>query len=159
MADKELDAPARRLGCSGYRWAGVPLGEYKSDDGSWQDVTRQVLFGRAGEAAGFQVRYFEVTPGGYTSLEQHEHVHAVVCVRGRGKAVVGEQCWEMGFLDAVYVAPWTPHQFVPAGDEPFGFLCIVDAERDRPRAVAGAALARLLANPQTGSVVRTPRRG
>jgi len=34
----------------------------------------------------------------------------------------------------VYIAPGDPHQFRnDEGDEPFGFLCIVNAERDRPQ--------------------------
>ena len=41
--------------------------------------------------------------------------------------------------DIVYVAPDDPHQFRNADDagEPFGFLCIVNAERDRPVSVDG----------------------
>ena len=42
----------------------------------------------------------------------------------------------MQALDTVYVAPWTPHQFLAGDDGPFGFFCIVDAERDRPQAVS-----------------------
>ena len=38
-----------------------------------------------------------------------------------------------------YVSPDDPHQFRNPEDatEPFGFLCIVNAERDRPQAVDG----------------------
>ena len=40
------------------------------------------------------------------------------------------------FGDAVYVAPDEVHQFRnPSATEPFGFLCVVDAERDRPVSV------------------------
>jgi ribulose-bisphosphate carboxylase large chain len=34
--------------------------------------------------------------------------------------------------DVAYVAPNEPHQFRARGDEPFGFFCVVDADRDRP---------------------------
>ena len=41
------------------------------------------------------------------------------------------------FGDVIYVAPNDPHQFRNPDDatEPFGFLCIVNAERDRPQSV------------------------
>jgi quercetin dioxygenase-like cupin family protein len=44
--------------------------------------------------------------------------------------------------DVVYVAPNDPHQFRNAEDatEPFGFLCIVNAERDTPLAVDGGGV-------------------
>jgi hypothetical protein len=40
----------------------------------------------------------------------------------------------------VYIAAGDPHQFRNAEDaaEPFGFLCMVNAERDAPRPVAGS---------------------
>ena len=34
--------------------------------------------------------------------------------------------------DVVFVPSWGWHQFRNVGDEPFGFLCAVTAERDRP---------------------------
>jgi len=36
----------------------------------------------------------------------------------------------------VRVAPGDPHQFRNTGTEPLGFLCVVDAERDRPTPLA-----------------------
>jgi len=49
---------------------------------------------------------------------------------------VGTTAHELQPFDTVYVAPWTPHQFLAVGTEPFGFFCIVDAERDRPQLVS-----------------------
>lgn len=107
-----------------FDWSGVAVTSYRPG------ANRRVL----AEAKGFQVRYFEVEPGGATALEQHQHEHCVVVMRGRGQAVLGTQVHEIGFGDVVYVGPDDPHQFRNEGaTEPFGFLCIVDAERDRPR--------------------------
>ena len=56
--------------------AGVDVLEYKRDRGApFRDVTRQVLFDDPPLAC--QLRYFEVAPGGHTTLERHEHAHAV----------------------------------------------------------------------------------
>jgi quercetin dioxygenase-like cupin family protein len=124
---------SRILRFQDFRWEGVPQEEYKSPAAHWSGICRNVLVGAGGEAAGFHLRYFELAPGGFSSLEQHAHTHSVVVLRGRGEVQLGEQVHELGFGDAVYVAPHEVHQFRnPSATEPFGFLCIVDAQRDPP---------------------------
>jgi ribulose-bisphosphate carboxylase large chain len=116
-----------------YRWQGVPVASYKQAGDHWSGVSRTVLVGKAGEGTAFHVRYFEIAPGGFSSLEEHGHEHAVVVLRGRGQVQLGEMVHDLGFGDTVYVAPHEVHQFRnPSPDEPFGFLCMVDAQRDRP---------------------------
>ena len=39
---------------------------------------------------------------------------------------------EIGALDLVTVPPWAWRQFRATLDEALGFLCMVDAQRDRP---------------------------
>ena len=59
-----------------FTWEEVPVLAYKQDGTApFRDVTRQVLFEDAD--LGCQLRYFEVAPGGHSTLERHEHVHAV----------------------------------------------------------------------------------
>jgi len=115
-----------------YKWSGIKPEAYKKPDGSWADVVRHTLIGARGESTDFHLRYFEVAPGGNTSLESHEHEHVVVCVRGEGQCLVRKKEYEIGFMDVIYIPPGAPHQLRNPGKEPFGFLCIVDAERDRP---------------------------
>ncbi|RMF21021.1 MAG: cupin domain-containing protein, partial [Deltaproteobacteria bacterium] len=91
---------------------------------------------------------FEVAPGGYSSLERHEHPHAVVIVSGRGSVILDDEVSELAPLDCVYVAPGTLHQFRAALDEPLGFLCIVDRERDRPVAASPKDVERICKNPE-----------
>jgi quercetin dioxygenase-like cupin family protein len=114
-----------------YCWEGVRPVEYKEGSESWKGVTRHPLVG-AREETPFHVRYFEVEPGGYSTFERHEHQHVVMAIRGRGEVRLGDRWEEMNFGDVVYVAGKDPHQFRTVGEEPFGFLCIVDANRDRP---------------------------
>lgn len=122
----------RHLG--NFEWSHIEPADYKPTDDSWQGVTRRVFVGETGESPQFHLRYFEVEKGGYTTLEQHLHEHCVVCIRGQGEVVVGCRIMKLGFGDVLYVAPDDPHQFRnDEHDEPFGFLCIVNAERDRPR--------------------------
>ena len=114
-----------------FSWEGIEERRYRREGCGWRGVTRHVLVGE-GEDAPFHVRYFEAAPGGHTTHERHHHVHVVVPIRGRGEVRLNEQCEEIGFGDVVYVAPDDPHQFRCVGGEPFGFLCIVSGERDRP---------------------------
>jgi quercetin dioxygenase-like cupin family protein len=116
-----------------FRWEGVPVTEYKSPADHWCGVARMVLAGKGGEQTAFQVRYFEIAPGGFSSLEHHTHEHVVVVLRGRGQVRLGGAVHDLGFGDGVYVAPHEVHQFRnPSATEPFGFLCVVDARRDAP---------------------------
>ncbi|HET9651183.1 MAG TPA: cupin domain-containing protein [Usitatibacter sp.] len=105
---------------------------YKQDGAApFKDVTRQVLFDSADPPA--QLRYFEVAPGGWTTLERHEHVHAVMVIRGRGQCLVGDKAYDIGTHDLVSVPAMAWHQFRAAPGEPLGFLCLVASERDRPQ--------------------------
>jgi mannose-6-phosphate isomerase-like protein (cupin superfamily) len=115
-----------------FHWQGVEVLKYKQDGAApFKDVTRQVLFDSNDPPA--QLRYFEVAPGGFTTLERHEHVHAVMVIRGHGQCLVGDRAYDIATHDLVNVPPMTWHQFRAAGEEPLGFLCLVARERDRPQ--------------------------
>jgi S-methyl-1-thioxylulose 5-phosphate methylthiotransferase len=116
----------------GCRWEGIEDERYKVEDGGWADVVRRVLIGTHGESTKFHVRYFEISPGGFSSLERHGHEHVVICIRGGGIVRTGRRKRNMGFLDTLYISPDTVHQLSNPFDEPFGFLCVVNADRDRP---------------------------
>jgi ribulose-bisphosphate carboxylase large chain len=119
------------------RWTGVADEPYKAASGGWTRIMRRVLVGNRGESARFHVRYFEIAPEGYSSLERHRHEHVVICVKGRGVVRMGRRKKAMNFMDTVYIAPGEVHQLLNPHGEPFGFLCIVNARRDRPKPVGG----------------------
>jgi len=137
-----------------YSWSGVQPQQYKLSSEDWADVVRHVIVGNQGEETKFHVRYFEIAPQGYTSLEKHEHAHVVIGIRGKAKVIAGTECYEFGFLDTIYIAPNTPHQLVNDAEEPFGFFCLVDAERDRPQPLDEDELEGVKASPKTRHVVR-----
>jgi quercetin dioxygenase-like cupin family protein len=114
-----------------FSWEGIKPKGYKASDPRWHGVVRHAILGQH-EGMPFHVRYFEVEPNGFTTLERHEHQHVVVPIRGEGRVRLGKSWEEIGFGDVVYVAPHEAHQFRAAADEPLGFLCIVAARRDRP---------------------------
>lgn len=139
--------PVRPFAAGGdYRWQGVELLRYKADGSvPFKDVTRQVLFEDPAIAA--QLRYFEVSPGGYSTLERHEHAHAVLVLRGRGRVLVGGEVHEIAQNDLVSIPSLAWHQFRPAPGESLGFLCMVNTERDKPQLPTEAELAALRRDP------------
>ncbi|MDY6834238.1 MAG: RuBisCO large subunit C-terminal-like domain-containing protein [Chloroflexota bacterium] len=121
------------LKCTDFRWSSREASQYAvEDDGRFKDITRHELVGRFGENTKFDVRYFEIGPGGYSSLEKHVHEHIIIGVRGEGILLKGGQQIVVNIHDVAYVGPLAVHQLLNRGKEPFGFFCIVDHKRDRP---------------------------
>jgi len=115
-----------------YRWDAVDLLRYKEEGSApFKDITRQVLFSQPDHAT--ELRYFEIAPGGYSTLERHQHTHAVLILRGRGTVQIGGDVQSISERDLVTVDPLTWHQFRAAPDSALGFLCLVSKERDRPQ--------------------------
>jgi len=78
----------------------------------------------------FEMRYFEIPPGGHTSAGAHPYEHEVFVVAGSGvvreKAPDGRTIErELSPGDALFVAPNEWHQFANPTGEPFGFICVV----------------------------------
>lgn len=111
-------------------WENVPVAVYKDEPGTWRSVSRRVL--SDGANSDFEVRYFEVAPGGHTSYERHEHEHVVIVISGQGRVRLGDEWHDVDEHDVVHVPSQTPHQFSAGSKNAFGILCIVDRDRDGP---------------------------
>jgi len=136
-----------------YRWEGVTELPYKEDDRAlFRSVTRQVLF--SDPAMQGELRYFEVAPGGFSTLERHAHMHAVLVLRGRGHCLVGDEVKQIELRDLITVPPMTWHQFRATAAEPLGFLCMVNAARDKPQLPSEKDLARLASNAKIAAFLR-----
>src|SRR2546425_1077907 len=84
-----------------FRWRGVEAQAYKFALGDqrgmgWRDVSRFILAGPPVVPSRFELRYFELAAGGYSSLEQHAHVHCIVVLRGRRPAGFARTCGRRG---------------------------------------------------------------
>ena len=140
-----------------FGWEGVERMPYKEEwSAPFKAISRQVLF--ADPALNCELRYFEMAPGGYSTLERHEHVHAVMILRGRGQCLLGEEVRGVACYDLVTIPALTWHQFRAAADEPLGFLCMVNAERDRPSLPSEAELAALRKRPEVAAFLDGPAR-
>lgn len=112
------------------KWYGIKGIPYKDGSGKWAFIERFPLI--KSSAIKFEVRYFEIAPGGFSSVEYHNHAHVVICVKGQGKLRLGKKNRILKYLDIAYIAPNEIHQLSNPFKEAFGFLCIVDSERDKP---------------------------
>ena len=137
----------------GYRWEGVAELPYKEDDRAlFKSITRQVLF--ADPELHGELRYFEMAAGGFSTLERHEHMHAVLILRGRGHCLVGDEVKAVETRDLVTVPAMTWHQFRATQGEPLGFLCMVNATRDKPQLPSAEHLAKLETNAKIAAFLR-----
>jgi ribulose-bisphosphate carboxylase large chain len=89
-----------------FQWERVPQEMYKMDGASFKNCSRIELIGKRGESPVFHVRYFEVAPGGWTTLEHHQHEHVVVALRGEGEIQLGLESYHLGMGDVGYTCTW-----------------------------------------------------
>jgi len=134
----------------GFRWQDVAHLPYKQDgEAPFKDISRQVLFHE--DALACELRYFEMAPSGFSTLERHEHTHAVMILRGRGRAMVGDTVRDVKPFDLVTIPAWTWHQFRANAGEPFGFLCMVNTKRDKPVLPRPEDMIRMKSNPDVAA--------
>ena len=135
-----------------FRWEGVERHPYKAEGSApFKGISRQLLFSAPDLAC--ELRFFDIEPGGYSTLERHEHVHAVVILRGHGECLVGAEVREIAAHDLVTVPPMTWHQFRAAADASLGFLCMVNAVRDRPQLPSDDEWRELQSDPQVAAFI------
>jgi quercetin dioxygenase-like cupin family protein len=146
VSESDVRTPRLRAALDGYRWDGVDSRAYKDEaTAPFKGVSRQTLASDPNLAG--ELRYFEVEASGYSTLERHEHMHAVMILRGEGKVLVGDEVFAVKPHDLVTIGSWTWHQFRASPSEKLGFLCLVNAHRDRPQLPTPDDLAALRATP------------
>lgn len=137
-----------------FRWDGVAHQPYKQDGSApFKDISRQVLFHEPD--LGCELRYFEMDAGGYSTLERHEHAHAVMILRGHGTCLLGDTVTTVKQFDLVSIPSWTWHQFRANANEPLGFLCMVNQARDRPQLPTEEELKSLQSNAAVAGFLKS----
>jgi quercetin dioxygenase-like cupin family protein len=136
-----------------FKWDRSDVLKYKEKGNHFKDITRQMLYPGRPELP-VQMRYFEIAPGGHSTLERHHHVHMVMAIRGSGEVLVGNEIQKLDSFDLVEIPPKTWHQFRATFGETFGFLCLVQIERDRPELPTVDDLAQLNKDPKIAGFIR-----
>jgi quercetin dioxygenase-like cupin family protein len=137
-----------------FRWDDTDLLAYKEEGAApFKAITRQVLF--RDPALKGELRYFEMAPGGYSTLERHQHMHAVLILRGEGECLVGDRVYRIASNDLVSIAPMAWHQFRANAGQPLGFLCLVNAERDKPQLPTAGERKAMEAKPEVARFLKT----
>ena len=100
----------RKFDSENFKWDGVDTLVYKQDGSPFKDVTRQVLYDGAYDIP-CQFRYFECLPGGYSTLEYHEHTHMVMIGRGKGQLLLGDEIYDVAQGDFIEIPGNTIHLY------------------------------------------------
>jgi quercetin dioxygenase-like cupin family protein len=107
-----------------FDWESVISKEY--EDRASKGASGKIMIGAHDGASYFVFRYFKIEPGGHSSInDHHAHDHGVMILHGRAILGVGEEQFEVGPRDIIYIQPWEYHSFTTLGDEPLGFLCVI----------------------------------
>ena len=96
MDDARPTRPVHRSARQDFRWDGVDLLPYKEDERAlFKAITRQTLF--SDPDLDGELRYFEVAPGGFSTLERHEHMARIAawCSRILRSCFRGARRWAM----------------------------------------------------------------
>ena len=90
-----------------------------------EGVTIRWLVSKKDGAPNFQMRLFEVAPGGRTPLHTHEWEHEVYILEGEGVLTFEgeEKPFSKGFY--AFVPSGSEHSFSNTGDGILSFICVV----------------------------------
>jgi gentisate 1,2-dioxygenase len=140
-----------------FKWATVETVVYKKcsiNDTTFYNVERQNIITK--NDLSFEVRYFECGKNGFTTLEKHQHTHVVMIARGRGKVIIEDKIFDASPFDYFIISEWRPHQLINVSDEPFGFFCTVNSERDKYTLLSEKEISRLIRNIEIAEYIRIP---
>ena len=83
------------------------------------------------EGPHFALRKFTMAAGGGMPRHTNEVEHEQYVLRGRGRIGIGDEVFEVGPDDVIYIPAGLPHWYETVGEEPFEFLCAVPNHPDR----------------------------
>ena len=90
----------------------------------------QVLLGPGDGTSNFALRRFTMGEGGGMPRHTNRVEHEQYVLRGRARIGIGDQVYEVGPDDVLYIPAGAPH-FYEVLEAPFQFLCIVPNTPDR----------------------------
>lgn len=83
------------------------------------------------EAPHFAMRKFVIRAGGHIPNHTNTVEHEQFVLAGRAKVGMGEQVYEVGPDDILFIPAGVPHWYQVIGDEDYEFLCLIPNQEDR----------------------------
>jgi len=101
----------------------VPL-EQPTEEGI-KNIKVRWLISKKDGAENFAMRLFEIQPGGYSPLHQHDWEHEIFILEGDGiaKNKINEVPFKQGDIFFIPTMEW--HQLVNTGKNTLKFLCLI----------------------------------
>jgi quercetin dioxygenase-like cupin family protein len=103
-----------------------------------RETTIQVLISPQ-EGPNFALRRFSMQKGGGMPPHTNTVEHEQYVLRGRARIGIGEETYEVGSGDVVFIPEGVVHFYENIGEEPFEFLCVVPNKDDKVTIVDAAA--------------------
>jgi len=101
-------------------------------------TTIQVLISSQ-EAPNFALRRFSMQKGGGMPPHTNTVEHEQYVLRGRARIGIGEDTYEVGSGDVVFIPEGVVHYYENTGEEPFEFLCVIPNKDDQITIVNAAS--------------------
>ena len=89
------------------------------------------MIGKKEGGENFAFRYYQLSPGSKTRDESHPYDHGILVLVGSGEVLLGEETHSIAQGDIIHIPPDARHQLFNTSPEPFGFLCVIPAKRDK----------------------------
>jgi|YelNatPaOPRAMG01_1025707.scaffolds.fasta_scaffold56585_4 quercetin dioxygenase-like cupin family protein len=75
-------------------------------------------------AEGFDIKFFEMQPGGYSPQHSHPEQHQILVISGAGTVSDGKKTKPIQSGDIISILADEPHQLKTTGDTPLRFLAV-----------------------------------
>ncbi len=140
-----------------FEWDSIPKVKYKNN--GIKEFSANVMrqnFISAASGVDFELRYFECQKDGFTNLEKHKYVYIVIIARGTGKVLIKNKIYHANKFDLFVIPEIVAHQLINMDQEPFGFFCIVNKERDTGRLLNKDEIDELKNNKDICKYIKVP---
>jgi len=119
-----------------FSWDGARTRMYQNEETN--QVSETWMIGKAEGAQNFAFRYYQLSPGSHSGVEQHPYDHGILVLQGEGQVLLGEEEYPISRGDIIYIKPDLLHQINNITKAPLGFLCVIPARREKGGAIVWA---------------------
>jgi len=112
-----------------FSWDGARTRMYQNNETN--QISETWMIGKAEGAQNFAFRYYQLSPGSQSRLEQHPYDHGILVLQGSGEVLLGEERHPVSKGDIIYIEPDLLHQLKNSSSDPLGFICVIPARRKK----------------------------